>query len=341
MSSISIPFSLNLRGKRLILRQKKIQKHFTSLPQTAMKGSITVGDISRTHLVNPSHKEAKILVEKYNLHEMIEQDFLDFATQDKMDVYDDCIFLVMRFPKYDEKTEKHFANTMHAILGKNFIVTVTSNLTNNIQKIQDTYREELEKDSSEAFKLSPYYILYKIIDAMYDKALIGLAKFSQDLMKIEGSALEVDMIDEKLLSLLLIKKRNATLMKQIIFPHSEILNELQVATVNFYEGDLDVYFEDLQYKTDKILSIIAMLKENTESLFDVSDTLTQIKTNNVISFLTIFTVVLGILTRLSGIYGMNVALPFDHHPLAFGGLLTLMGVIAVGTMRFFKKKKRF
>ncbi len=150
-----------------------------------MKGSITVGDVSRTHLVNPSRKEAKILIEKYNLHEIIEQDFLDFATQDKMDVYDDCIFVVMRFPKYDEKTEKHFANTMHAILGKDFIITVTSNLTNNIQKIQDTYREELEKDSSDAFKLSPYYILYKIIDAMYDKALIGLAKFSQDLMKIE------------------------------------------------------------------------------------------------------------------------------------------------------------
>ena len=54
-----------------------------------------------------------------------------------------------------------------------------------------------------------------------------------------------------------------------------------------------------------------MIKENTESLFDVSDTLTQIKTNKVISILTIFTVILGILTRLSGMYGMNVKLPFD------------------------------
>ncbi|MBO4203623.1 hypothetical protein J5893_02195 [bacterium] len=217
------------------------------------KGSLKIGDVTRTHLVNPSFKEVKILIEKYHLHEIIEQDFLDFTTQDKMDVYDDCIFVIMRFPKYNEKTEKHFANTMHAILGKDFIITVTSNHTNNIQKIQDMYRKELEEDSSEAFKLSPYYILYKIIDAMYDKALIGLAKFSQDLIKIEDVTLEIDAIDENLLSLLLIKKRNAIMMKQIVTPHSEILSELQDATMNFYEGDLDVYFEDLQYKTDKIL----------------------------------------------------------------------------------------
>jgi Mg2+ and Co2+ transporter CorA len=130
-----------------------------------------------THLVNPTHKDVAHLIDKYHLHEIIEQDFLDFTTQDKIDIYDDCIFLIMRFPKYNDKNKKHFANTMHAILGKNFILTVTSHVTNNIQKIQDLYRAELAEEDSEKFKLSPYYILYKIIDAMYDKALIGLGKF--------------------------------------------------------------------------------------------------------------------------------------------------------------------
>jgi magnesium transporter len=187
------------------------------------EGSLTVGGMTRTHLVNPTHKDVALIVEHYKLHEIIEQDFLDFTTQDKIDVYDDCIFLVMRFPKYNENTKKHFANTMHAILGKNFILTVTSHTTNNIQKIQDTYRAELEESDSEAFKLSPYYILYKIIDAMYDKVLVGLGKFSQDLVRIEDDALDGESIKEQLLSLLLIKKRNAILMKHIVAPHTEIL----------------------------------------------------------------------------------------------------------------------
>ena len=302
---------------------------------------ITIGGVTWTHLVDPSPTDVEPLIEKYNLHEIIEQDFLDFTTQDKMDVYDDCIFVVMRFPKYNEKTEKYFANTVQAILGKDFIITVTSNVTNNIQKIQDIYREELEQDSSDKFKFSPYYILYKIIDAMYDKAIAGLAKFSQDLIKIENFALDMDAIDEKLLSLLLIKKRSAILMKQIVLPHSEILIELQQATVNFYEGDLDVYFEDLQYKTDKILSLISIIKENTESLFDVSDTLTQMKSNKVISVLTIFTVIFGVWTWMSGMYGMNVDLPFQEQSWAFWGISFLLILVALFTIWYFRFKRWF
>ena len=294
------------------------------------------------HLVDPDSKQIDKLVDKYNLHEIIEQDFLDFTTQDKIDVYDDCLFLVMRFPKYNTRTKKHFANQIHAILGKNFIITVTSYVTNNVEKIQEQYRQEIkEAEDDEQFKLSPYYILYKIIDTMYDKVLTWMAKFSQDLVKIEDEAMDSPAITQETLSELLIKKRSAVLMKHIITPHSEILGELQTATINFYEWDLDVYFEDLQYKTDKILSLVSIAHENTESLFDVLDTLTTMRTNKMISILTIFTVLLGVLTRISWMFGMNVNLPGQELMQIFRRLLWGMILLSTLTIIYFKKKHRF
>ena len=261
-------------------------------------------------------------------------------TQDKIDVYDGCLFLVMRFPKFNTRTKKHFPNQMHAILWKNFIITVTSHVTNNVQKIQDQYRKEIANaEDDEEFKLSPYYILYKIIDAMYDKVLTWMTKFSQDLVKIEDEAMDQNSITQETLSELLLKKRSAVLMKHIISPHSEILTELQTATVNFYEWDLDVYFEDLLYKTDKILSLVSIAHENTESLFDVLDTLTTMKTNKIISILTIFTVLLWILTRISGLYWMNVDLPAQNYVWVFRWLLGWMMLIVIITVLFFKRKK--
>lgn len=301
---------------------------------------IKIGWTTWIHLVDPDKKQIDKLVDKYNLHEIIEQDFLDFTTQDKIDTYDDCLFLVMRFPKYNTKTKKHFANQMHAILWKNFIITVTSYVTNNVEKIQDQYREEIsEAEDDEKFKLSPYYILYKIIDAMYDKVLTSMTKFNQDLVKIEDTAMDEKTLTPQTLSELLIKKRSAVLMKHIITPHSEILSELQTATINFYEWDLDVYFEDLQYKTDKILSLVSIAYENTESLFDVSDTLTTIRTNKTISILTIFTVLLWILTWISWLYWMNVELPAQHALWVFWWLLGWMIWIAGLMMVYFKIKK--
>jgi magnesium transporter len=130
-------------------------------------------------------------------------------------------------------------------------------------------------------------------------------------------------------------------MRHIITPHSEILTELQTATVNFYEWDLDVYFEDLLYKTDKILSLVSIAHENTESLFDVSDTLTTIRTNKIISILTIFTVLLGILTWISWLYWMNVQLPAQNFVGVFWRLLWWMIALTIATMIYFKWKKWF
>lgn len=305
-------------------------------------GQIKIWWTTWIHLVNPTDKQIEKLVDKYDLHEIIEQDFLDFSTQDKIDVYDGCLFLVIRFPKFNTKTKKHFSNQMHAILWKNFIITVTSHITNNIAKIQEQYRQEIsEAEDDEKFKLSPYYILYKIIDAMYDKVLIGLSKFSQDLTNIEDEAMESTSITQETLQELLIKKRSAVLMKHIITPHSEILSELQTATINFYEWDLDVYFEDLLYKTDKILSNVSIAHENTESLFDMTDTLTTLRTNKIISILTIFTVLLWILTRVSGLYGMNVNLPGQERMPMFWRLLWWMILFTIITMLHFKKRHWF
>lgn len=298
--------------------------------------------VTWTHLVDPDKKQIDKLVDKYDLHEIIEQDFLDFTTQDKIDTYDDCLFLVMRFPKYNTKTKKHFANQMHAILGKNFIITVTSHTTSNVEKIQNQYREEIaEAEDDEKFKLSPYYILYKIIDVLYDKVLTWMTKFSQDLVKIEDQAMDANSITQDIISELLAKKRSAVLMKHIITPHTEILTELQTATMKFYQWDLDVYFEDLLYKTDKILSIVSIAHENTESLFDVLDTLTTMRTNNIISVLTIFTVLLWILTWISWLYWMNVNLPMQNMAWVFWRLLWGMILLTIVTMVYFKRKKWF
>jgi hypothetical protein len=62
-----------------------------------------------------------------------------------------------------------------------------------------------------------------------------MTKFSQDLVKIEDEAMDANSITQDIISELLAKKRSAVLMKHIITPHTEILTELQTATMKFYQ----------------------------------------------------------------------------------------------------------
>ena len=170
------------------------------------------------------------------MHDIIEQDIKETNTQDKIDIYDECIFLVLHFPKYDKINSKYFSNEFNIILGKNYIITVTKHHTNHIDNIREEYATDIAtKDPDEEFKISPYYILYKIIDVMYDKFLVALNKFNLDLNNLEESIFNKNILNETLLSKLLTKKRNIVLLKHLILPQSEILEELQKATEKFYE----------------------------------------------------------------------------------------------------------
>ena len=307
------------------------------------KNILKIGKIKWIHLSKPRTDELEDIIKNLDLHEMVEQDILESSAQDKIDTYDDCVFLIIHFPKYNEKLWKYVSNEMNVILWKDYIITITKYPTNNIEKIRQEYEEEIKEewDDTEEYKISPYYIIYKIIDVMYDKILLWLNKFNQDLNEIEKQVFDKNFVDKDFLRTILIKKRNAVLLKTIISPQEEILVELQKATANFYEWDLDVYFEDLEYKTSKILWQISIIHENIDSISEIFNTITNMMTNTNIGILTVLTVIIWIMTMISWIYWMNISLPWQDNAYAFTFLICGMLVMAIITVFVFKKKKWF
>ena len=308
-----------------------------------IKNILKIWKIKWIHLSKPRTDELEDIIKNLDLHEMVEQDILESSAQDKIDTYDDCVFLIIHFPKYNEKLWKYVSNEMNVILWKDYIITITKYPTNNIEKIRQEYEEEIKEEweDTEEYKISPYYILYKIIDVMYDKILLWLNKFNQDLTEIEKQVFDKNFVDKDFLKTILIKKRNAVLLKTIISPQEEILVELQKATADFYEWDLDVYFEDLEYKTSKILWQISIIHENIDSISEIFNTMTNMMTNTNIGILTVLTVIIWIMTMISGIYWMNISLPWQENAYAFTYLIWGMLIMACITLFLFKKKKWF
>ncbi|MDP7069397.1 MAG: CorA family divalent cation transporter, partial [Candidatus Peribacteraceae bacterium] len=62
------------------------------------------------------------------------------------------------------------------------------------------------------------------------------------------------------------------------------------------------------------------------------------KTNAVIQLLTIFSVTMLPLTFITGLYGMNVGLPFEQQPNAFWLVIGMMAIIFTGMLGYFAKK---
>lgn len=306
-----------------------------------MKTILHFGDVDRIHLSDPKEWEISQIVKKYDFHELIEEDLFELTNQEKIDVYEDFIFVVLNFPKYNPSIRKYYLNEFSIVLGKNVILTMSKFETNHIKRLTDEYRQEIkERDVDEEFKISPYYILYKVIDTMYDKAIRDLGKASKDVNDMEEKLFAKNTVEKTLLESLTIKKRNIVFLRHTFLPHEEILEELQKIIPKFYKEELEVYFEDLVSKLDKIKNTINVSFENVDSLGETYDTLMTIKTNSVINVLTIFSVITGVLTLISGIYGMNVSLPGAHHNFFFLIIMGIMVMVCWWLLLFFRKKRR-
>jgi magnesium transporter len=135
------------------------------------------------------------------------------------------------------------------------------------------------------------------------------------------------------------KKANVAFLKYTYLPQKEILVEMQKVFGWFYEWDLDVYFEDLESKLDKIINSAMILYETIQSLVDTYDAMLNLQTNTVIRTLTVFTALTWILTFISWFYGMNIQLPLMNNPYARVFVMILMLAIIFMTIQYFKKKR--
>ena len=294
------------------------------------------------HAYAPTKEYLDALVEKYDLHEIVEEDILESTVQDKIDVYDNCMFLVLHFPKYNTDSKKYITNEFNIIIGKDRMATLTKYETNRIVKIKDIYAgkmSSLEKD--EQFKLSPYYILYELIDEMYDKVLLWLRHFTKDLREIEDIVFEWHAMNKDVLEQIMLKRRNIVTLKHMLKPQDEILDELEHDNdiKHFRWDELEVYFEDLQYKLDRIMGQITIVSEDIDSLYDTYNALVSMKINSIITILTIFTAILWVMTLVTGFYGMNITLPMAAQPEAVVYIIWWLLLVSVGMLGVFKWKK--
>jgi magnesium transporter len=307
-----------------------------------MKNTLKIWNITWLHFETPQKEELIDIWEEYNLHEIVIDDIIDPNTQDKIDVYDWHIFMVLHFPKYDKAKQRYESNEFSFVLWENFIITVTSIHSNNIERIIEKYKNEIEDiESDEKFKISSYYILYMVIDAMYDKVINILVKWNKDILALEKSIFEEKMTSKKMLEGIMIKKRNLVFLKHNFIFQWELLEELQGETEKLYKGQIDLYYEDLISKLDKVENNIDIQFKNTDSLIDAYNSLTNIKLNALLTNLTVLTLIIWVNTWVVGLYGMNVNLPMQEWQSAFLIILTSMIVMSFSLVWIFKKSGRF
>lgn len=289
--------------------------------------------------VNLSKAEIYKILKKYNFHELDIEACMEENQRARVDSYDDYIFMVLHFPKYNKKTKVYNLNEFNIFLWKDFLITFREFEWQNINKIFEDYKNLNLEDDSE-FKITSGYILYEIIQSMLEKMFKFIDNIKKDLKEVEWLVFE--KANASLVKEIMVKKRNIVIMKHMLLPQIAVMKLIESKMNEMFKWEMEEYFEDLEDKISKVVNDIRILQEYIDSVEDAFKTIIDIKTNNVMTVLAIFSAFLLPLTLITSFYGMNLnPLPFADKPNIIYASLIILSIIMIIIYFYLKKKAKF
>ena len=241
------------------------------------------------------------LSKEYNFHEMIVEDILGINAQSKIDTSSDHFFMALTFTKYLPIEEKYTFNELDVIIGNNLIVTTTGLESERMNSVFEEISKEVETIDG-SYKSSPYYILYRVIDAFYDKTIKSLAISWQKLLDIQ---MNIDKKGEDVIDDLISEDLDKIFIKHNFLSQEDIIDELIEHVKKLHEKHLTTYFNNLKPKLAKIIRTIQVLTEKNDSLMAAYNTFIWIKSNKSVTRLTFINSIFMPLTVIAGIGGMS------------------------------------
>jgi magnesium transporter len=269
-------------------------------------------------------------------HPLELEDCLSRIERPKIDEHKNYLFLVLHFPVFKKEARVTTPSQVAIFIGEDFLVTVHSGELKPLAKLFNDC-EQNERAREENMSRSSGYLLYRILDRLVDYCFPILNKVIVNVEAAEDRLFSEparDTVQE-----ISVLRRDIMAYRRIIRPQPAILKSLEVREYPFLREDLDVYFGDIGDHVSKISETLDEYKEVVEGLSATSDSLFSHRTNEVMKMLTILGTILLPLLVISGLYGMNVSLPFEGSSFAFLFIILITLGVSGGMLAYFRYKR--
>lgn len=302
----------------------------------AQVDSLKHGKIVWTNVVNANEDIMRTLKKRYRFHELDVEDCLSEVQRSKIDDYENYLFIVLHFPYYDKRKKRILQEEVDFFIGPDYLVTLHDGRLRALSQLMEEFKKR--KSSKEQMEKGTGYLLYIIIRGLFDDTFPLADDMERSISGIEHDLFDGDAEKDMVRDILWLKKDIIT-FRRIISPQRAVIAQLEHKNKKFLPENLEVYFDDVVDKIEKIWGNLENLKELAEDLQDTNEVLISHQTNRVIKILTVFSVILLPLTLITGFYGMNVKLPYAYLENVVNGIGIGMMILAVLMMGFFKWKR--
>lgn len=283
----------------------------------------------------PTPADLDYLRSEFGVHPLLIDDIVSRSQRPKLDIYDDYLFIVMHFPVHLKQTRTTIASEVDIIIGPDYLVTTHDG---NLKPLMRVFESAIESEETRAALMSQTtaHLLYYIIDRLVDYCFPVVGRLTDRIEDIEDAIFSRS--DLRLVQEISIVRRDLISMRRIIKPQLPVISQLEHRAIPLIHSDIDVYFGDIADHLAKLWDSLEDLKEVLEGLADTFNSLATHRLNAVIKTLTVISVLILPLTFITGLFGMNVLIPYESSAFALPVISGAMFLITLAMLAFFRRR---
>jgi len=276
------------------------------------------------------------IAEGFDLEKMILSDVMDTLARPTVREYENSIFISLKMLQYE--------NSSNRISVENLSLIITENVLVSFQEIKgdvfEPVRERIRKHRKRIRNSGTDYLAFTLLDIVIDNYIFILGNLGEKIENLEENLLANP--DKKVIDQINSYKRELNFIRKNIKPAKEMILALTKLDTELIEDENDIYYRDLQENIAQASDTSDSYREMLSDQLNIYHTTISTKLNDIMKFLTIFSVIFIPLTFIAGIYGTNFdVVPELHYEYSYFIMWAVMIGVAVAMLIYFKRKKWF
>ena len=293
-----------------------------TLLEKAKKGSLV-------YVLDPTHHELVELAEQNGLDVDLLKDGLDPNEAPRIDDWASKTYIFTRFVL--DESEKQTTSPVLIVFGLDMVFVVSRKPFIALQNL-------LAKEGVTTSKRAQVLLqILNEINAGYKMRINSVAK---RMWSVRSQLNKAQIANEDFIHFIDMEEDLNDFLSALEPMNTQLNHLLTGKFIKLYEDDKDL-MEDLELGSHELISLASSQLKTIRNIREAYSTITANNLNKVFKLMTGITILMGIFTMVTGIYSMNILLPYAHNPNAFWIVIGTTFLLISIAATYFKKNNWF
>ncbi len=270
----------------------------------------------------------------FDFDRLVIAEVLNTEARPRIIEFDNCTLITIKMLQQENDTGMIKVENLSLILTKEVLISFQERKGDVFEPV----RERIRKHKKRIRNGGTDYLTFALLDIVIDNYLYVVSILGEKIENLEENLLSDP--DQQVINEINKYKRELNFLRKNIKPAREMIFALAKLETDFIAESTYLHFKELQDNISQASDVSDSYREILSDQLNIYHTTLSSKLNDVMKFLTVFSVVFIPLTFIAGIYGTNFDnVPELHYKYSYHIMWGVMIVVAIAMLLYFKNKK--